>query len=81
MNGKVLYLNSWLDCPDLILKRNYALQDRINGARLHFFYKLKEEGKTQSEALFLYQIWIQKNRSKLKLASSDCSEHSHEKNA
>lgn len=71
MNGKVLYLNAWLDCPDVILKRNYAMQDRIREARIHFFYRLKEEGKTESQALFLYQIWIQKNRSRIKLVLED----------
>lgn len=65
--SKVIYLNAWIDCPEVIMKRNYAMQDRISETRIHFFYKLKEEGKTESQALFLYQIWIQRNRSKLKL--------------
>ena len=71
MNGKVIYLNAWLGCPDVILKRNYAMQDKISEARIHFFYKLREEGKTESEALYLYQVWIQKNRSRVKLVSDN----------
>lgn len=71
MNGQVIYLNAWLDCPDVILRRNYAMQDKIREARIHFFYRLKEEGKTESQALFLYQIWIQKNRSRIKLVLED----------
>lgn len=67
MNGKIIYLNSWLDCPDLILRRNYALQDKINEAKIHFFYKLKEEGCTESRAKFLYGTWIQKNRKNVRL--------------
>jgi hypothetical protein len=67
MNSKVIYLNAWLDCPDLILKRNYAMQDKITEARIHFFYKLKEEGKTESQVLYLYGIWIQKNRKRIRL--------------
>jgi hypothetical protein len=67
MTAKVIYLNAWLDCPDVILKRNYALQDKITDARNHFFYKCKEEGKTESQTLFLYGIWIQKNRKRIKL--------------
>lgn len=69
--GRVIYLNSWLDCPDLILRRNYAMQDNITGARNHFFYRLREEGKTESQALYLYQVWIQKNRSKIRLVRNE----------
>lgn len=65
--GRIIYLNRWLDCPDVILRRNYALQEKISEVRVTFFYKLREEGKTESQALFLYQIWIQKNRDRLKL--------------
>lgn len=66
MTAKVIYLNAWLDCSDLILKRNYALQEKINEARIHFFYKLKEEGATEERAIFLYNVWIQKNRKRLR---------------
>lgn len=65
--GKVIYLNAWLDCPDVILRRNYAMQDKIAEARIHFFYRLKEEGKTESQTLYLYSIWIQKNRNRIRL--------------
>jgi hypothetical protein len=69
VNGRVIYLNAWLDCPDVILRRNYAMQDRISEARVTFFYRLREEGKTESQALFLYQVWIQRNRDKIKLVT------------
>lgn len=69
MNAKVLYLNAWLDCPDVILRRNYALQEKISEAKIHFFYKLKEEGCTQERATFLYRTWVQKNRKKLKVVT------------
>lgn len=69
--SKVIYLNAWLDCPDLILRRNYAMQDKISEARVHFFYKLREEGKTESQALFLYQVWVQKNRSRIRLVENE----------
>jgi hypothetical protein len=65
--GRVIYLNSWLDCPDVILKRNYAMQEKISEARIHFFYRLREEGKTESQTLFFYSLWIQRNRSKIRL--------------
>jgi hypothetical protein len=71
MNSKVIYLNAWLDCPDLILRRNYALQDKINEARIHFFYKLREEGSTEERAVFLYSVWIQKNRKRLRLVPNE----------
>ena len=67
MTAKVIYLNAWLDCPDIILKRNYALQDKITDARNHFFYKCREDGKTESQTLYLYGIWIQKNKQRIKL--------------
>ena len=65
--GKVIYLNAWLDCPDVILRRNYALQDKISEARIHFFYRLREEGTTESRVLYLYSVWIQKNRTRIRL--------------
>jgi hypothetical protein len=67
MSGNVLYLNAWLDCPDLILRRNYAMQDKINEARNYVFYKLKQEGKTEGEARYCYLAWVKKNRSKLRI--------------
>ena len=71
--GQVLYLNKWLDCPDLIVKRHLDLQDKIAGARIHFFYRLREEGRTESQTLFLYAIWIQKNRNRIRLEKyEDC---------
>lgn len=65
--NNVIYLNAWLDCPDVILRRNYAMQEKINEARNYVFYKMKQEGKTESQAIYGYQVWIQKNRSRLKL--------------
>lgn len=72
--GKVIYLNSWLDCPDLILRRNYSMQDKINEARIHFFYKCREDGKTLEETKYLYQVWVKKNKARIKLlkSSSEC---------
>ena len=69
--GKVIYLSAWLDCPDVILRRNYAMQDKITSARNYVFYKLREEGKTESEALYCYKVWIQKNKAKIKLAVNE----------
>ena len=71
MNAKVVYLNAWLDCPDVILKRNYALQEKITEAKIHFFYRLKEEGATEERKLFLYGIWIQKNRKRLRVVKDE----------
>lgn len=67
MTAKVIYLPIWLDCPDVILRRNYAMQDKINEARNYVFYKLKQEGKTESEAIYFYKVWIARNRKRLKL--------------
>ena len=74
MNAKVIYLNAWLDCPDVILRRNYAMQDKITDARNYVFYKLKEEGKTESEVVYLFRVWIQKNKAKIKLVVNE-SDH------
>lgn len=71
MNPKVIYLNAWLDCPDLILRKNYNLQEKISEARIHFFYKLKEEGCTEERARFLYNIWVQKNRKRLRMVEDE----------
>ena len=68
--GKVIYLNSWLDCPDLILRRNYSMQDKISEARIHLYYKCKEDGKTIDETRYLYAVWIKNNRERIKLIKS-----------
>lgn len=68
MPNNVIYLSAWLDCPDVILRRNYAMQDKINEARNYLFYKLREEGKTKDEAVYRYNVWIQKNRERIKIA-------------
>ena len=67
MPNNVIYLSVWLDCPDVILRRNYAMQDKINEARNYLFYKLREEGKTKDEAVYRYNVWIQKNRERIKV--------------
>jgi hypothetical protein len=74
MNAKVIYLNAWLDCPDVILRRNYAMQDKITDARNYVFYKLKEEGKTEQQLVYLFSVWIQKNKAKIKLVVNE-SDH------
>lgn len=74
MNAKVIYLNAWLDCPDAILRRNYAMQDKITDARNYVFYKLKEEGKTEQQLVYLFSVWIQKNKAKIKLVVNE-SDH------
>jgi len=71
MNAKVIYLNAWLDCPDVILRRNYAMQDKITASRNYVFYKLKEEGKTEQQIVYLFQVWIQKNKTKIKLVGDE----------
>ena len=71
MNAKVIYLNAWLDCPDVILRRNYAMQDKITSARNYVFYQLKEEGKSEQELVYLFSVWIQKNKAKIKLAVNE----------
>lgn len=76
MNGRVIYLNAWLDCPDLILRRNYSMQEKITEAKIHFFYKLKEEGATEERAIFTYKVWIQKNRAKIKAVPNEISSDS-----
>lgn len=68
MPNNVIYLSAWLDCPDVILRRNYAMQDKINEARNYLFYKLREEGKTKDEAVYRYNVWIQKNKARIKIA-------------
>jgi hypothetical protein len=69
--GKVIYLNAWLNCPDETLRKNYAMQNKITGARNYVFYKLKEEGKTKYEVVYLFQVWIQKNKARIKLVVNE----------
>ena len=67
MTARIIFLNAWLDCPLVILRRNYSMQDKITEARNYVFYKMREERRTASESSYLYQVWIQKNRARIKL--------------
>ena len=71
MTAKVMYLHSWPNCPDDILRRNYALQTRITEARIHFFYKLDQDMVPENIAKFRYSMWVQNNRGKLKLVKPE----------
>jgi hypothetical protein len=71
MNGVVIYLNAWLDCPDVILRRNYAMQQKITEAKIHFLYKLKEEGASEERVKFQYRLWIQKNRKRIRAVGNE----------
>lgn len=42
------------------------MQTRINEARVTFFYRLKEKGYSDKDMLYMYQIWVQKNKEKIK---------------
>jgi hypothetical protein len=67
MKGKVLYLNSWLDCPDDQLRANYKLQEKIHYAKSIFFYRLREQGVNNYQAMLCYDRWVHSNRDRIKL--------------
>ena len=68
----VVYLNQFLDCSDDELRRNYEMQDRIYRSKVELFYKLREKGYKDSDILYMYQVWINKNKSRIKLLSDPC---------
>lgn len=68
----VVYLNRFLDCSDDELRRNYEMQDRIYRSKVELFYKLREKGYKDSDILYMYQVWINKNKSRIKLLSDPC---------
>lgn len=67
MNGKVIYLNAWLDCPDDQLRANFRLQEKINLAKAQFFYRLKEQGVNNYQVKLCYDRWVHSNRDRIKL--------------
>jgi hypothetical protein len=67
MNGKVIYLNAWLDCSDDQLRANYKLQEKIHYAKAHFFYRLRLQGIDTYQAMLCYDRWVHSNRDRIKL--------------
>lgn len=66
-NGRVLYLNAWLDCPDDIHRRNYQYQIRLSEAKAKHSYDMREKGATDYQIAASYQDFIRNNRKRIKL--------------
>ena len=47
------------------------MQDKITDARNYVIHTLKEEGRTRTEAIYLFQLWIQKNKSNIRLVGEE----------
>lgn len=70
-NGKVIYLHSWIDCPDDIHRRNYQYQIRLSEAKAKFRYDMKEKGATEYQVALEYQKFIKKNRGNIKFVPEE----------
>jgi len=71
MNGKVIYLNAWLDCPDDTLRADYRLQEKIHYAKAQFFYKLRDQGINNFQIQLCYDRWVHSNRDRIKLEKNE----------
>lgn len=71
MNGKIIYLNAWLNCPDDTLRSNYRLQEKIHYAKAQFFYQLKEQGVNNFQIKLCYDRWVYSNRGRIKLEKNE----------
>jgi hypothetical protein len=70
MKSNVVYLNAWLDCPDDVLRRNYAMQDRMNEAKAKFWYDMNEQRIEPWQQQMCYHRFVHANRDRIKLVVS-----------
>lgn len=71
MKSNVVYLNAWLNVPDDILRKNYETQERINLAKVTFWYNIKVQGINEYQALLCYDRFIHANRDNIKIIRLD----------
>jgi hypothetical protein len=71
MKSNVVYLNAWLNVPDDILRQNFAVQEKIQLAKVTFWYNIKVQGINEFQAQLCYDRFIHANRDNLKLIKPD----------
>lgn len=71
MNGRVLFMNTWLDCPDEVKRKHELMQQKIQESKAQFWYKVKENNLSPNMSSYYYSLWVKKNKEKLHLIKLD----------
>ena len=71
MKSNVVYLNAWLNVPDEVLRKNYEIQEKIQLAKVTFWYNIKVQGINEFQAQLCYDRFIHANRDNFKLIKQD----------
>jgi hypothetical protein len=71
MKSNVVYLNAWLNVPDDVLRQNYEIQEKINLAKVTFWYNIKVQGINEFQAQLCYDRFIHANRDNIKIIKLD----------
>jgi hypothetical protein len=69
MTAQVIYLHSWLNCPDDQLRFHYILQQKISEGKALFWHGLGDINQYQK--FLCYDRWIHSNRDRLKVVDND----------
>jgi hypothetical protein len=65
MTAQVIFIHTWPDCPDHILRFHYILQEKISEGKARFWYDLGDIDRYQK--MLCYDRWIHSNRDRLKV--------------
>jgi hypothetical protein len=67
MTAQVVFLNSWLNCPDDVLRYHYILQQKISEGKAKLWYDITQLNIDPYQASLCHDRWIHSNRDRLKL--------------
>jgi len=69
MTAQIIYLNTWLDCPDDQLRFHFRIQNRVNEEKAKFWHGIRDVDRYQQ--FLCYDRWVNSNRERLKIVSGD----------
>jgi hypothetical protein len=71
MTAKVIFLNTWLNCPDDQVRFHFRIQNRLNEEKAKFWYGINEMDIDVYQKVLCYDRWVHSNRDRIKVISGD----------
>jgi len=67
VTAQVIYIHSWLNCPDDRLRFHYELQEKINLGKAEFWQRIRDQRISGFQAYLCYDRWVHENRDRIKI--------------
>jgi hypothetical protein len=71
MTAQVVFLNSWLNCPDDQLRFHFRIQTRLNEEKAKFWFDINGLNIDIYQKVLCYDRWVHSNRDRLKVITGD----------